>query len=97
MKEKDFKNWQQRRKQGALRFTLVQGLLCWGIPMFIVMTFVVNDVFNEQGIIQWAQVFIGAVVWSIGGCLFGAFLWFVTEQQYQKALQKQSDTEQSSR
>ena len=95
MKEKDFKNWQQRRKQGALRFTLVQGLLCWGIPMFIVMTFVVNDAFNEQGIIQWAQVFIGAVVWSIGGSLFGAFLWFVTEQQYQKALQKQSDTEQS--
>ena len=95
MKVKDFKNWQQRRKQGALRFTLVQGLLCWGIPMFIVMTFVVNDVFNEHGIIQWAQVFIGAVVWSIDGSLFGAFLWFVTEQQYQKALQKQSDTEQS--
>ena len=30
MKDKDFKNWQQRRKQGAIRFTLVQGLLCWG-------------------------------------------------------------------
>ncbi|MBR9792966.1 MAG: hypothetical protein GYB58_14565 [Gammaproteobacteria bacterium] len=95
MKEKDFKNWQQRRKQGALRFTLVQGLLCWGIPMFIVMTFVVNDVFNDQGIIQWAQVLIAAVVWSIGGCLFGAFVWFITERQYQKELQKQGDTEHS--
>ena len=95
MKEKDFKNWQQRRKQGAIRFTLVQGLLCWGIPMFIVMTFVVNDVFDEQGVIQWAQVVIGAVTWSIGGCLFGGFLWFVTEGQYQKELQKRGNTEQS--
>ena len=95
MKEKDFKNWQQKRQQGALKFTSVQGLLCWGIPMFIIMTFVVNDVINEQGIIEWAQVFIRAVVWAIGGCFFGAFLWFVTERQYQKALQKQSDTEQS--
>tara|TARA_B100000700_G_C15022657_1_gene846524 strand:+ start:1146 stop:1436 length:291 start_codon:yes stop_codon:yes gene_type:complete len=95
MKDKDFKNWQQRRKQGAIRFTLVQGLLCWGIPMFIVMTFVVNDVFDEQGVIQWAQVVIGAVTWSIGGCLFGGFLWFVTEGQYQKELQKRGNTEQS--
>ena len=95
MKDKDFKNWQQKRKQGAVKFTLVQGLLCWGIPMFIVMTFVVNDVFDEQGVIQWAQVVIGAVTWSIGGCLFGGFLWFVTEGQYQKELQKRGNTEQS--
>ena len=95
MKDKDFKNWQQKRKQGAVKFTLVQGLLCWGIPMFIVMTFVVNDVFDEQGVIQWAQVVIGAVTWSIGGCLFGGFLWFVTEWQYQKELQKRGNTEQS--
>ncbi|MEC9261307.1 MAG: hypothetical protein VYD53_08220 [Pseudomonadota bacterium] len=94
MKQKDFKNWQQKRKQGAVKFTLVQGFLCWGIPMFIVMTFVVNDVFDEQGVIQWAQVIIGAVTWSIGGCLFGGFLWFVTERQYQKEIQKRGNTEQ---
>lgn len=95
MKEKEFKNWQEARKQGALTFTLVKGLLAWGVPMFILMTFIVNDVIDEQGHIEWAHIVIGAIVWTVGGCLFGIVLWFVTERQYQNELQKRGNEKQT--
>ena len=91
MKEKDFNAWSDSRKKGLLNFILVKGLLAWGLPMFIVMTFVANDAFNESGLII-SHVVKNGISWTITGLLFGAFVWFFTERKYQKELAKRKET-----
>ena len=91
MKEKDFDAWSETRKKGKLNFTLVNGLLAWGLPMFIVMTFVVNEAFDESGLII-SHVVINGVGWTIGGLLFGATTWFFTERKYHKEIAKRKET-----
>jgi hypothetical protein len=39
---KDLKKWGISRENGKKKFILVSGVLSWGMPMFIVMTFFVN-------------------------------------------------------
>ena len=88
---RDFDAWSETRKKGKLNFTLVNGLLAWGLPMFIVMTFVVNEAFDESGLII-SHVVINGVGWTIGGLLFGATTWFFTERKYHKEIAKRKET-----
>ena len=89
MKEKEFSAWSETRKKGKLKFTLVNGLLAWGVPMFIIMTFVANDAFDDSGIIL-SYVLINAVAWTVGGLLFGIATWFYSERKYRKEIDKRT-------
>ncbi len=91
MKEKDFDEWSKTRKESKVSYILLNGLLAWGLPMFIAMTFFVNDAFDESGLIL-SHVVINAVAWTIGGLLFGACTWYFTERKYKKELTKRTET-----
>lgn len=39
---KEFQRWEKIRHKGKSRFIVLTGVLAWGIPMFLLMTFVVN-------------------------------------------------------
>ena len=91
MKEKDFDEWAKARKQSIFSFILLRGLVAWGLPMFIAMTFFVNDAFDESGLIV-SHVVINAVAWTIGGLLFGASIWYFTERKYKKELASRKET-----
>ena len=89
MKQKHFEKWSKTREKGRKNFILVNGLLAWGLPMFIVMTFIVNKPTDGH----WSPVLIlaSAVIWALGGLGFGYFFWGSTERAYQKALAKQQN------
>lgn len=82
MKPEALARWKVTRAMGRTRYVLVSGVLSYGLPMFIVMTFLVH---RED----LSPKFIGfsAIAWAIGGALFGITMWYVLERQYRKATQ----------
>ena len=94
MKDTEFKNWRKARKQGLLKYSFFNGFLAWGVPMFVIMTFIVNDAFDAKGNLNWAHVKIGIVAWTIGGFLFGFFIWFWSERKFNAELGRRGEIEQ---
>ena len=84
MKDKQFDKWQKMRAKGKEKFILINGLLSWGVPMFVVMTFVVN--MPENGEMVFGLIAINALIWALGGLAFGYFTWTLSEKNYQKEL-----------
>ena len=80
MKPEVLARWEKARADGKAKYVLVSGVLSYGLPMFIVMTFFVH----RKDI---SPIFIGIsfVLWLIGGALFGLGVWYVQERQYSKA------------
>ena len=89
----DLKRWDETRKRGRARYILTTGVLAWGIPMFVVMTFVVNR--RSDGPPSPAMIAFSAVLWACGGGLFGAAMWRYWEKRYQQFLTSQSSVQES--
>jgi len=83
---KDVQRWEETRRKGKLNYILVNGLLAWGLPMFVVMTFFVLRKKDEP--LRLDMVAISAVLWTIGGLAFGLSIWTVSEKKYQKYLRE---------
>ncbi|MGY1424505.1 hypothetical protein [Lysobacter sp. A289] len=79
MKPEQLEKWKETRQKGMLRFVLVNGVLAYGLIMFIVMTFVVH---RDKLSVNF--VWISAIVWSIGGALFGVLMWIINERKFHK-------------
>ena len=83
MNQKDnafIKRWQATRSRGRTRYLLVTGVLSWGVPMFVVMTFFVSP--PKQ--MSPSALLLSAVVWFLGGLLFGYMMWIVGERRYNR-------------
>ena len=81
---KEFKKWEVTRQKGKKKFILQTGVLAWGLPMFVVMTFFVN---RQRGTaLSLRMILLSAVIWAIGGACFGWAMWNVSEKKYQKYL-----------
>lgn len=83
MKDKEFERWSTYRQKGKARFIFENGLAAWGIPMMVVMGFVNNPFMSDNPL---SSVSIHIVTWCIGGLLFGAAMWAISESRYKKAL-----------
>ncbi|MGY0556645.1 MULTISPECIES: hypothetical protein [unclassified Lysobacter] len=79
MKPEQLEKWKETRQKGMLRFVLVNGVLAYGLIMFIVMTFVVH---RDKLSVNF--ICISAIVWSIGGALFGVLMWIIGERKFRK-------------
>ena len=84
MNEKHLKKWETIRERGVVRFVLLRGVLAWGFPMFLVMTFVVNRTSLENV----SRISYSAVIWVIGGTCFGMWMWRASEKTYQTNLSR---------
>jgi hypothetical protein len=71
---------QKTRALGMKRFVLVTGVLSWGVPMFFVITFVVHRTDLSPKMLA-----VSALIWLMGGALFGIAMWLLAERQYRKA------------
>lgn len=82
MKVSEFKTWRKQRAQGRMAFIKKTGVFYWSWPMFVLMTFVIPP----QGVDVWSQpitfFIIQFVIWTSGGVLFGACLWFFNEWRF---------------
>ncbi len=81
---KDLQKWETTRQKGKGRFILLHGVLGYGVPMFFVMTFVVNR--QPERALTLSSIIISAVVWLLGGAAFGVAMWALNEGRYKKAL-----------
>lgn len=84
MKDKHFQKWQKMRAKGKSQFILIRGLLAWGMPMFMVMTFMVNK--PASGHMSPGMIALNAFIWAVAGLVFGYVTWAVSERAYQKEL-----------
>ncbi len=82
MNPNDLARWESIRANGMARFILIRGVLMWGIPMLIFMSFI-SDPFTNGYLSQTAIVHY--VTWLFAGVIFGVFMWYVSEWRYKKA------------
>ena len=80
MKQEQLEAWRRDRAKGMLNYILIKGVLSYGLAMFIAMTLMR---YKEMTL---PLIGIYAIVWAIGGLLFGLLMWFVQERQYRKAV-----------
>lgn len=81
---KELKKWETTRQAGKKKFILFSGVLAWGLPMFVVMTFIVNR--RPEVVLSSAMILLSAAIWALGGALFGWLMWMMSERKYQKFL-----------
>jgi len=81
---KQLQRWEKVRQKGRLRFILLTGVAGWGLPMFAVMTFVVNR--RPDSPPTPSFILVSAVIWALGGAVFGLSMWTISEKKYQKYL-----------
>jgi hypothetical protein len=74
--------WQTQRSAGRGRYILRTGVLWYGIPMFIAMTFFINP----PAVLNARSILLNAAIWAIAGLLFGALMWWLSEWRYQRHL-----------
>lgn len=90
----DLRKWETTRQKGRTQFVLLYGVLAWGLPMFVVMTFFLNRQRDKP--ISSGMILISVVIWAIGGACFGLAMWAISERKYQKYLaSKESPNETS--
>lgn len=83
MKSKGLQSWEITRATGMRRFVLMRGVLSYGLTMFVVMTFIVH-----RSDLSVRFIAISALLWLVGGALFGVLTWLSMERLYRKAVAK---------
>ncbi|MBW7902464.1 MAG: hypothetical protein H3C26_13365 [Rhodocyclaceae bacterium] len=81
MNREELEKWKVTRQKGMLRYVLVSGVLSYGFPMFVGMTFILPFI-RHQNI---PSIGLSAIIWTISGALFGWAIWLLQEHQYRKA------------
>lgn len=80
MKSDALARWEKSRALGKTRYILISGVLSYGLPMFVAMTF-----FAHRADLSPKFIAVSAVLWLTGGALFGLITWHIFERQYRKA------------
>ena len=79
MKPAALQRWEATRARGRRHFVVVTGLLSYGLPMFLVMTFVVH-----RDRLSALFVAVSFLLWLLGGAAFGLLVWMFQERQYRR-------------
>ena len=85
---RSLQKWAETRQKGKWRFVCITGVLAWGLPMFVVMTFFVNR--RTEVPLTPGRIAVSAILWIIGGFFFGLSTWALSERKYRKYISKLS-------
>lgn len=80
MKPDALARWEKSRAIGKRRYILISGVLSYGMPMFVAMTF-----FAHRADLGPKFIAMSAVLWLTGGALFGLSTWHIFERRYRRA------------
>jgi hypothetical protein len=88
MNDKQFGYWPKTREMGRGRYTLIYGVLMWGIATGIGWAIVMAAM---QGWDRLPFLLVGALIlFPIGGIFWGRYMWRMMEARYQKELEARS-------
>lgn len=76
MKPNEYKAWCKVREQGVYKYILIYGAFSFGLPMFLVMCFLMNK--PSSGVDALVQI----LIWLIAGLAFGLIMWVVNERRF---------------
>jgi hypothetical protein len=90
VKESRFtRSWGLTREKGKTRYILVHGVLLFGIPMLIFVSFITNPfadgLFSEEA-------FVHDMTWLIAGSVYGIIMWHYFEHKFNKENAKHGPT-----
>ena len=77
--------WEKDRARGPMRYVLRVGILGFGTAMFVM-----NLLMRPPAVVTVVGVLARAVVWAVGGFMFGTLLWLINERRYRKYLATQT-------
>ncbi|MCO4838126.1 MAG: hypothetical protein KC426_08580 [Oceanospirillaceae bacterium] len=90
MKDKGYAAWAVSRAKGRNKYIFFNGVLLYGIPMFIFSAFIINKPLEGgYNVISMAQ---SLGIWSFAGMVIGINTWFNNERQYRKATKTHEKT-----
>ncbi|MGF1740909.1 hypothetical protein L4C34_07500 [Vibrio profundum] len=76
--------WENQRKQGLVKFAIINGSLSWGVIMLIAMAHTSKPF--QQGLFS-AMSIKYCITWLGAGFVYGVFIWFLRESRYKKQVQ----------
>ena len=76
-----FDDWETIRKRGKYRFFAVNGVLAYGLPMFVFLAFITKPF--ADGFSSHAAI-VHYYSCPIAGLLFGITMWYYYEYKYRK-------------
>ena len=81
MKPKDAENWKKSREEGKKKFVLRQGVLAWGVPMFLLTCFMYppSSVVGYMAMTLW---------WMAVSAGYGTVVWHLQEKAFSNFAQK---------
>ena len=83
MNEKKYAAWAISRAKGRNKYIFFNGVLLYGIPMFLFSAFVVNKPLEgDYDLLTMVQSY---GIWSFAGLVIGANQWFNNERLFRKA------------
>ena len=82
MQAREWERWAKVREQGKLRFVLRSGLVFYGVPMFIIMTYLIPHPRLSTG--------QSALLWLLAGAFYGMATWMVQERRFRKVASRSS-------
>ena len=77
MQAKEFDRWAKVREQGMLRYVVRSGVVFYGLPMFLIMTYLIPHPRLSTG--------QSAALWLVAGAGYGIAMWLVQERRFRKA------------
>ena len=82
--------WLKTRELGYLRFVLQHGVLYWGVPMFVFMTFIAIRPFQNG--FYFGLLAFHVVIWVAAGAAFGVTIWTLNERKLKKSGYPEGET-----
>lgn len=80
--------WDEIRVKGRAHYVLRGGLLAYGLPMFLMMTFLVPGTAVAPGTsLTLKSVAISAAFWAVAGIGFGLIMWQVWERAWHRSVE----------
>lgn len=80
MQAREFERRARQRERGIWRYVVRSGVVFYGLPMFVLMTYVF-----PHPRVTTAQ---SAMLWLLAGAAYGVVMWLVQERRFRSAAKR---------
>lgn len=88
MSDEEFLTYWETRRSSKLRYVLVQGIIFWAFPVFLLVLLIgfISGATDTEVLLSTLPARI--LIWTIVGILFGLLMWSLNEKKYKQIINK---------